>query len=471
MSEIRELGAEQVTQASSDSDGGDDGLWRLAVVLDAEKLDSPFQYVRASPMRLLVWLLPPSRPPGDNSALAICKLSLFDTFDNVHEYQTPKGVQLRAANTALCRYPHVTLASYHYMESGRETVLMNLDTQSLERNTGLSRTTTPTILVASQAFLVSHGYTHLELVWCQITSPLPLQRVIMMGGQGTIALTPSLMRPAMEQLACLLEKETVILRQNTVFSLPGSFSVSGSKEERRHGTVELCLLECSPVLQGRLTRETEVVVVPQGEGVAGDGPPSLSRLRRSHSLTSSGEMEASWETTKSRSASVLSNCSASDFRNEDDLNSDPSLEVVTHPLIKLHRHYVMVPKQFATDHELFQYQTVLLVGERSDRGVGLADMVLSTRTRSEGQAEGCHPAIVIWYDGQVELDHYLPPPYPGYHHDDSALQCAYVHPHLMYGLFHETLSPTRRYLISIKVSSQHMAVLSGTLFLTTCNLV
>ena len=462
----------------------DEGLWRLAIIVDVAKLETRFTDIDSNPMRLLAWFTPPL-PSGqgeDGTALAMCKLSVFDTFDNVHEYQAKKGVQLRAASHAQCRYPHVTMAAYLCMGTARETVLMNFDSQSLSRNTGLSQPATPTILVASEAFLVSHGYAHMEQVWVCLQSPLPLERVIVSGGQRATPLTPSLVLPVIQQLATLVAHETVIFRQDTPFFLPGPFVLTGSEEERRHGTVEMCVLECSPVLQGQLTSETEVVVLPreetseeeEGEGGEGEGSessPSLntrskSRQSLSMSFTSSGEagMEESWE-TKSRSASVVSNCSASDFRNEEEMNSDPTLEVASHAHIKLHRHYVIVPKSFALDHELFQYQGVLLVADRYSPRTGLADLVLSTRARGEGLhgTGGSHAAILLWFDGQAELERYLPPPYPGYLFEDEALQCAYVHPHLLYTLFPETLSPSRRYRISLKVRSHRTHTHSLTL--------
>ena len=437
-----------------------DGLWRLGILVENTKLENSFQDLRSNPMRLLAWFTaPPPGPASGGAALAMCKLSVFETFDNVHEYQAKKGVSLRAASVRQCRYPHVTLAAHNCMTSGRETVLMNLDldSQSLEQNTGLCTPTTPSILVASQEFLDTHGYSHMEAVWVQLFSPLPLERVILSGRQRseeTVALTPSSAGQAMQYLAQLVERETVVFRQDTHFSLPGLFSVSGS-EERKHSTMELSILECHPVLQGRVTKETEIVVVPQEEEeVLHQKTQSLTTP-----ITSSGEfcqgssVEESWE-TRSRSESALSNCSASDFRNEDELPSDPCLEVATCPGIKLHKHYVIVPETFAKEHDLYQYQTVLLVAEkRGGVAAGLSDVVLSTRPRRDGRAEGSNAAVMMWYDGQTELERYLPTPHPGYRYEQEALQCAYVHPHLLYSLFHETLSPTRRYYISIKVSS------------------
>lgn len=447
-----------------------DELWRLGIVLDISELKSDFLDLRSRPMRLLVWFTPPHvEPQTDSSALAMCKLSLFDTFDNVHEYQARKGVQLRAANTTNCCYPHVTLASYMAMPD-KETVLMNLDTDSLslDRNTGLSRPTTPTIIVASSSFLSSHGYNHMELVWIQPSCiPLPLERVVISdSGEGNIHLTPSIIDSVMEQLVSLVESDTVLFRQDTVFSLPGTFTLPDTLPSR-HGTIELTVLECLPVLQGQLTSDTEVVVVAydkkenEDKNDGGEEREDEREIEMSSSLsqsisttTDSCNFDSSLE-TKSRSASVISNCSASDFRNEDDLNSDPSLELLTHPLIKLHRNYIIVPKQFAMDHELYQYQMVILEGIKGcGQGAGLRDMVLCTRPHSEecNQSEGNHAAILMWYEGQSELEPYLPPPYPGYHYDNTALQCAYVHPHLLYSLFSETLSPSRRYYISVKVS-------------------
>jgi hypothetical protein len=440
---------------SMDIDAGKDGLWRLAIVIDGDQLERPFEYLNSSPMRLLAWFSPPSPPAqlGEETALAMAKISLLDTFDNVHEYHTKKGVPLRAASTDRCRYPHVTLASYRCMDDDtRETVLMNLpDCQSVERHTGLSRPTSPTILVSSPAFLASQGYFHLELVWVQITWPLCLQRVLVSG--GTVALTPAIMGEVMQQLSELLGKETVVLRQGATFSLTGKFP-RGGEEERRHGVVQLRVLEASPVLQGQLTRETEVVVVPQVEGEMTAG--SLGSSGKSLSLSNlpfpTGESSALVESVEARSFTA-SNCSASDFRNDDEeeaeSTSDPSLELLTHPDLKLHRNYVLVPRRFAQDHELLQYQMVVLESLGQPQGLGLADIVISTHSHGE-EAAGSHSAILMWYDGQAELERYLPPPYPGFTFSEAVLDSAFVHPHLMYSLFQETLSPSRRYTVTMK---------------------
>ena len=447
---------------SMDIDAGKDGLWRLAIVIDGDQLEHRFENLNSNPMRLLAWFSPPSPPArlGEETALAMAKISLLDTFDNVHEYQTKKGVPLRAASTDRCRYPHVTLASYRCMEDeARETVLMNLpDCQSVERHTGLPRPTSPTILVSSPAFLASQGYFHLELVWVQITWPLCLQRVLVSGGSGgTVALTPAVLGEVMQQLSELLGKEKVVLRQGATFSLTGKFPRDG-EEERRHGMVQLRVLEASPVLQGQLTRETEVVVVPQVEGEMTVG--SLGSSGKSLSLSNlpfpTGESSALVESAETRSFTA-SNCSASDFRNDDEeeeeaeSTSDPSLELLTHPDLKLHRNYVLVPRRFARDYELLQYQMVVLEPLGQPQGLGgLADMVISTHSHGE-EAAGSHGAILMWYDGQAELERYLPPPYPGFTFSEAVLDSAFVHPHLMYSLFHETLSPSRRYNVTMKV--------------------
>lgn len=430
-------------------------------MIDGNQLELSFEQLHSSPMRLLAWFSPPDpAPQGEETALAVAKISLLDTFDNVHEYQTKKGVQLRAASAARCCYPHVTLASYSCMEDhAREMLLMNLpDDQSVERHTGLSRPTSPAILLASSSFLASQGYSHLELVWVKIVRPLSLERVVLSGGTGgTFPLTPTILCDTVQQLSDLLEKETtVVLRQGTTFSLTGSFPRAG-EEEKRHGEVELVVMEVGPVLQGRLTRETEVVVVPQ---IMGDmSPPPLTQSGKSLSLSNLplplGESSGLEESGDARSFTA-SNYSASDFRNDDDeeevgSTSDPCLEVLTHPELKLHRNYVLVPRQFAGEHELLQYQMVVLEPVAQAQGQGLADMVISTHRPGE-ETDGSHAAILMWYEGQADLERYLPPPYPGYRYSREVLRSAFVHPHLMYFLFHETLSPSRRFFVTMKVS-------------------
>lgn len=455
-------------------------LWRLGMlVVDAE---NNFQELRHHPLRLLAWFTPPSQPGG--TALAVGKLSLLDTFDHVHEYEAKKGVPLRAGSTQKCRYPHMAVVPFKDMGNGKEAPLMTLDLQSsdLDRHTGLTRPTSPAILVASKTFLTSYGFSSSELVWVQVFVPLPLERVILstQPGRGGLALTPDLVHQAMQHLFQRMREGPVLVRQDMTFSFPAPFFL-GKSEKQRHEMAEFTVLECSPVMQGQLTERTEVAVLPQEKaeeeedrdeeeeevvteevdtGLFPSFPPSLHRKSCISSLSSSEEMNPeagildSCE-SKPRSGSVISNRSASDFRNEEEM-PDPFLEVVSHEDIKLRKHYIILPKSFAVEYELFQYQTVLLVAQetRQDGPGGLASLVLSTRRKKDGdeRAEGSHGAIVLWYDGQAELERYVPPPCLGYSYEREALQAAYVHPFLLYSLFHETLSPTRKYFISIKVS-------------------
>ncbi len=470
-------------QATSKDCAAPNELWRLGMlVVDA---DDNFQELRHHPLRLLAWFTPPSQQGG--TALAVGKLSLLDTFDHVHEYEAKKGVRvpLRASSTQRCRYPHVAVVPFKDMGNGKEAALMTLDLQppALERHTGLTRPTSPAILVASKTFLTSYGFSSSELVWVQAFVPLPLDRVVLSTrpGREGLSLTPNLVEQAMQHLFQRMKEGPVLFRQGTAFSFPASFFL-GKSEQQRHEVAAFTVLECSPVMQGQLTEQTVVAVLPEEEAEEeGEGdeeeevvveeevdmglpmslPPSLPRKSCMSSLSSSEEvsleagMVDSWE-SKPRSGSVISNRSASDFRNEEEI-SDPMLEVVTHADIKLHKHYVILPESFAREHELFQYQTVLLVAEetRQDSPAGLVSFVLSTRRKKYGdeRAEGSHGAIVLWYDDQAELEQYVPPPFLGYSYEREALQAAYVHPFLLYSLFHETLSPTRKYFISIKVLS------------------
>ena len=441
---------------------GEGELWRLAVLVDGTDLS--FEQLRSSPMRLLAWLTPPlpAVPPGEDAALAIAKISLLNTFDNVLDYQTKKGVQLRAASAARCRYPHVTLASCRHMESEREIALASLESylegQSLERHTGLSRPTSPAILLASSSFLASQGYSHLEMVWAQLTHPLPLSRVVLSGGaRGKFPLIPAIIDDAMRELSGLVGRELVVMRQGRAFSLPGRFPTG--HQEKRHGEVELLVLETCPVSQGQLTGDTEVVVVPVDEEVSLQPGKSLSLTNLP--IRGDSALEESYE-TKSFTAS---NYSASDFRNEEEEpTSDPWLEVLTHPELRLHRNYVLVPRWFAKEHELLQYQMVLLEPVGQTLSHTLSEMVISTE-KGAGQSGRSHAALLMWYDGQSELEAYLPPPHPGYLYQEPALQCAYIHPHLLFTLFPETLSPSRRFLISVKVSLSLSLSLSHSLTL------
>ena len=432
-----------------------DELWRLAILVDGTALDKE---LTKNPMRLLAWFTEPLPvPEGRETALVLAKISLLQTFDNVHEYQTKKGVQLRAANTARCRYPHVTLASCLHRGSDQEPVLSQMEPGiSLDSHTGLARPTKPTLLLASPAFLATHGYSHLELVWVQLATPLPIERVVVSGAAGKIALTPVIIDEAMQELASLVKKEMVILRQGTTFSLAGQFSVG--EEGKRHSVLQLTILETWPVCQGQLSTESEVVVVPAAEEEEEMAPRQAEKSLSLSSLPL--EISGLEESTETKSLTA-SNCSASDFRNEEEEpNSDPMLEVLTHPELCLHRNYVLVPRQFASDHKLLQYQMVVLERASPSATHSLEDMVVSIQPAGREGDQKSHVAILMWYEGQAELERYLPPPYPGYQYHEAVLQCAFLHPHLLFFLFPETLSPSRRYSVTVKVSHSNPFSLS-----------
>ena len=460
-----------------------DGLWRLGIFV--EDVENSFEKSRADPMRLLSWFSPPRpQPCCKDRVLAICKLCLLNTFDHVHEYSGKKGVPLRAANAQQVCFPHVTLAAYSDMGDGKETVLMNIS-NFVEPHTGLTQPTSPTILLASPSFLASQGYFNRELVWVQVYTPLPLNQVILsaQSSGGRVRLTPPAVKQAMQQFSQIMRRETVLIRQDCIYSFPVSFSLDGSGEQV-HEMAEFAVLECSPVQQGRLVEDTMLAVLPLADVdttrddklmFAGDEasfPPQFFVRRKSHSLTRSGSTEFyhdSFEKSYDSKHSYITSTSASDLCNE----ADPSIEVATHPSIKLHRHYVILPKGFALQHKMTEYQPVLLAAEKTMQSgtAQLADLVLSVRPRSHrgGEAEGSHWALVLWYDGIMELERYVPPPYPGYLYEPGAIQTAYIHPYLLYSLFHETLSPTRRYYISFKV--KHIVYIYTSIYKTVTQFI
>ena len=461
-------------QASRTDDADPDELWRLAILV--EDTEGSFQELRHHPLRLLAWFSPPPpRVEGRSTVLAVGKLSTLGTFDHVHDYEAKKGVPLKSTDSQRWQFRHVATVSFNDMGSGREAALvtLNLQARALERHTGLTRAISPSLLVASRAFLEAYGFSNMELVWVQLETALPLSHIILgpRPARGGLPLTADLIEQTMQRLFERMQEGAIFFRQDATFSLPATFTLKSG--EQRHETVEFVVLECSPVLQGQLTENTEVAVVPQEEDGEDEGEEeeeeeevvSLHLPRRlpflSQTSSEEAELLASCE-TKQRSSSVLSAQSASDFRNEEEV-VEPCLEVVSVPHLHLHRHYVLLPRTFAESHELFQFQTVLLVAEQEETGddgrrttlagsTGLESLVFSTNRKLDGrEVVGTHHAIVLWFDGQTELEKYVLPSSLGAVFEEKALEVGYVHPFLLYALFHETLSPHRRYFISIKV--------------------
>ena len=455
-------------QSSRADDTDPDELLRLAILV--EDTDSSFQELRYHPLQLLAWFSPPPpRVESRSTVLAVGKLSTLGTFDHVHEYDGKKGVPLKSTDSQRWQFRHVATVSFSDMGGGRETALMtlNLQARTLERHTGLTRATSPSLLVASSAFLKAYGFFNMELVWVELETALPLSHVILgpRPARGGLLLTADLIEQAMQQLFKMMQEGAVLFRQDMTFSLPATFTLETG--EQRHETMEFAVLECSPVLQGQLTENTKVVVVPQEEDEEEGEEEAVSfHLSRRHPFLSQASSEdaellTSYE-TKPRSSSVLSAQSASDFHNEEEV-VEPCLEVVSVPHLHLHRHYVLLPRAFAEPHELFQFQTVLLVAEQGETGwdgrrttlpgsTGLDSLVFSTnRKLDRREVSGTHHAIVLWFDGQAELERYVLTSSLGAVFEEKALEVGYVHPFLLYALFHETLSPHRRYSISIKV--------------------
>lgn len=160
-----------------------------------------------------------------------------------------------------------------------------------------------------------------------------------------------------------------------------------------------------------------------------------------------------------RSLSAFS--ASSDFKYEESLlnlaeqassgGADYLIEAVAVSSFKLQSQCVVLPRQTAEKHGIFASQLVLVNGIKVKDGQqkkqhSLADVVLPLEKGGRS-----HVAIAVWYEGEQDLEQYVLPLSLGHRYREEELDLAYVHPELLFFLFPETLSPSRRFHLHIQV--------------------
>ncbi len=159
-------------------------LWRLGLVIEAGTSLPPLQ---ESPLTVLVHpQVSGSALPCQLDAIAICKSSVVDTYDFVNDYGG-KGCAVKSTDLEKCRWPHVLVVPSVLASGWLSVEEAETDVQcpeDLQVKAGSTHPISPTLLLTSQQFLTTYGFTSKERVWFHPAAPVPLERVVLAPSGG-----------------------------------------------------------------------------------------------------------------------------------------------------------------------------------------------------------------------------------------------------------------------------------------------
>ena len=411
-------------------------VWRVGIVLEASYLSQ----LKQSPMRLIkpISATHASNPPRAG-VITLCKSGMLNTYQYANEYITPSpaGCVLHAVDQCSSHYPSMLaiplVSEYVDLESLLEHLTLSFN--DLHVVTGLPQSSKPIILLASQHFMESYGFFTREQVWLRSWScPVPLEQVVLTS-VACVFYTHADIDCVITQLYEKAEKECVIIHQGFNFA----FLVKLGVQE-----VEIIIsaIDCSPVLQGKLTKDTVVTFLPATSSSQGS---HFSRSRRS-------TRDESCRLYADSAASAIEVCPGSVQKIG---NHGYKVEAVSVPSYRLPSQYIVLPKETATKHLIFHCQNVWIESvDEEDRIVScLSDVThpLSTSRQDNQTGKRGHVAVAFLYEEECELERFVPPFLLGSSYATAALTVAYLHPEMLFFLFPETLSLSRRYYVNIKV--------------------
>ena len=413
------------------------GIWRVGILLEASYLPQ----LKDDPMKLIHPILEvSSESKSDCGAVALCKQGHLNTYQYVNEYVTPSpsGCTLHAVDHSNCRFPAILAAplSDECIDFDEVFNEIGITLSKLQISTGLPHESEPTILLSSQHFLETFGFVTRESIWFRWYNPTILEQVLLAPLDGlTHQQIISQAGDVVAQIYQKSEKESIIMHQDFKFTFTASLSSDSGNYEDSLLTFQV--MECVPVLQGKITKNTVITILP------------LSNI----SLPSSQHKLA-----RDEGRDLCSAASASEFHGvgkEAALSDSFVIEAVGVSPYKLQNQYIVLPKETATKHGIFHCQNVLVEPAKLT-GIkvpsNLTDLTVPLSTSKQDKRETVHMAIAFLYEDEYELERYVPPSGLGVDCDTAALTVAYVHPELLFFLFPETLSPSRHYYLNIKVS-------------------
>ncbi len=420
-----------------------EGVWRTGLLLEASYLPQ----LRNSPMILIN---PSSEEEERFEVVALCKQGLLKTYEYVNEYLAPNplGCLLHSADQTTCKFPSVLAApiSFEHIDVNGMLEQLSISLSDLTVHCGLPQTNQPTLLLASQQFMESYGFFTREPVWYRSYTPALLQQV-MLAPVGVFPGTPD---NIIAQLYRKAEKESIILQQDMKYVFKAS--ILEDPPTSREEVIVFQVLECSPVLQGRLTRDTAITLIPPSQN------PQQSNSFQRRKRRSTREERRKKHADSAASATHHTEALAVEAPDRDE---GCAIEAVSVPMYKLQSQYIVLPKETAIKHGISHCQNVLIEAEEDTntrKSTSLSEVTLNLLDSKQSGPEvvkRVHMAIVFHYEDEFELEHYVPPVSLGLDYDTTALTVAYIHPELLFFLFPETLSPSRHYFIRIKVWQYH----------------
>lgn len=449
------------------------GVWHQGILSVANNVE-----LTESPMKLLKKVEGNQVAREESYSISICKQSLLSTYQLSNQYSNPSknvGCEINAADQSKCKFPAVVVVSIS--DTLQTPQVQNPDDLNVTVFTGFPEKVSPDLLFASQIFLESYGFNKNEVIWYRHITPLPLERVMLTHEDAdTERVMLNCAEKVVSQMYEKSRNELVAVQQDFTFSmrvkLPRSLAkpsdsgpeVISENEEDSVTTADdiesvdvyFRILECSPVLQGRITDKTTIAYLPPDEDQDTGDSASLY-----------GE-----ENTRVRSAS---NASASDFKYEVDakppirptaLGIGYIIEAVPVSNFKLQSHCIVLPKESAVAHKVYSCQPVwvsstdkVVVSSPNKKSLSLRDLavpVVNPEIRGGHGAESVnkprHLSVAFHYEDSFQLEKYVPLPSLGKEYTSEELTRAYIHPELLFYLYPETLSSTRRYFIDIMVS-------------------
>ena len=435
---------------------------------------------------------------GGISCIAICKRACFypTSSDDINYY--------KGSAVSNCNYRTTVIAE---IQSATDDVL---DYSRSSFGLPMSRSVLPPqdnyLLFACEQFLDNFGFYNKEVVWVSSIKPLPLNKVIISptGGNYTDDDITELITQMYNQcqLSLILANTGYqYLHQSDagICSTPESLADATeddssppwmpnddcSSDSSIVPPVPYNILETTPTLQGYITTDTTIAVVPY------QSPVPRYEVVSSNSSPSGGDSDELFDASSTPPSyltySRLRAISASDIQIEDSgqIDMSPFVEDQSISLpttipgvpesqsfviearlgegFQLLHHYVILPKAIARKHNIWELQNILI--SCSSARTNATDPIMRTiitlnnelkHERDEsvaiGNATHKRLAIVRLYETADELQTLVPRVLLGHGYNQDDLNVAYLHPELLFNLFTETLSVKRRqYFVSIEV--------------------
>ena len=235
--------------------GSVDEVWRLGILIEASSTLPP---LKDHLLTVIHYNVPPASIPIQSDAIALCKVSLLDTFEHANDYTGNEGYPLNAADESRCRYPSVLIA--HTLNGPGDLVNIEGDLvdiqcpEDLQAYVGTGHPLKPTIFLVSHDFLATYGFFSKENVWFREITPLPLDQVILVPtGDAMDSLSDSQIEEVVRELYEKCQNEPVVMQQNFIFIF----------KSKHHGVLlTFHVLETQPVCQGRITERTTIALLP-----------------------------------------------------------------------------------------------------------------------------------------------------------------------------------------------------------------